>query len=87
MSNQPSAEKQLKTAELSIGRDPDGEVNLEVFIDAKNQVSMSISAGGRISWAAQMVGYSSSGVMESVLGNILHYLIDQCVDKDTEGRT
>ena len=71
----------MKTAELSIGRDADGEVNLEVFIDAENQISLSISAEGRISWAAQMPRGSISGTTVSDMGSALYYVIDQCVEK------
>lgn len=68
-----------QSAELSIGRDPDGEVNLEIYIDAENQVSLSISRAGRISWAAQAGGGSLHGTTESALGNVMFHLIDKCV--------
>lgn len=68
-------------AELSIGRDPDGDVNLEIYIDPENQISLSIGQQGRISWAAQYGDGSISGTTASALGSALYFLIDKCVKK------
>lgn len=70
----------MKTAELSIGRDPDGEVNLALFIEHDNQISLSISKDGRISWCAQLPNGSVHGMIESKMADALYFIIDQCVE-------
>lgn len=70
-------------SELSIGRDPDGDVNFEIYLDSDNQVSVSIHRDGTLNWAGRTDKLTVHGhETPSALGRLLFALID----KGAEGK-
>lgn len=70
--------------EVSIGRDPDGDVNFEIYLDSDNQVSVSIHRDGTLNWAGRTNRLTSHGnVPPSDLGRLLFALIDKGAVSET----
>lgn len=72
-------------SELSIGRDPDGDVNFEIYLDKGNLVSVSIHKDGTLNWAGgSNAVFVHGNVPPSDLGRLLFALIDRSAVSETE---
>jgi hypothetical protein len=67
-----------KEIELSVCHEDDGDMNLELYIDRDNQISLSINKDGSIAWAASSYGSRDHQRTETGnMGKILYQLIAQ----------
>lgn len=68
----------LTPVELSICREDDGDMNLEIYLDKHNQISISIRPDGVMNWAGMVDGVSKHAYeSEGDLGKLLFTLINK----------
>lgn len=64
--------------ELSIGRDPDGDVNFEIYLNKANLVSVSVHKDGALNWAGGVdAAFVHGNLPPSELGRLLFKLINK----------
>jgi len=84
--NQPDHRTEEGRIELSVGRDPDGDVNFEIYIDSHNLVSVSVASDGAMNWAGILGGKTShgNGANNYGLGQLIFGLLDSRVKGDDD---
>lgn len=67
-----------RSADLSIGRDLDGEPNIDVHLDGDNTISLSVSPTGLVSWAGSCDGVRARGNFDApiLLYQLLHKIAE-----------
>lgn len=74
-------------ADLLVGRDPDGEPNLDIYLTAEDTLFFSISPSDSISWAGCVGGIREHGVVrDEKLGQLLFALLDKIAALDPEDK-
>jgi NTP pyrophosphatase (non-canonical NTP hydrolase) len=69
-----------------ISRDPDGEPALDLILDARNMLSISVSPAGNISWAGTVAEQRDHGVIrDDKLGKMLFAILDAIEALRAEG--
>ena len=71
-------------AEIAVSRDPDGEPSLDIYLDAGNQISISVGGDGCISWTGIINSKRNHGSILDPLGEFLFRLLDKIARLDSE---
>lgn len=70
------------TVQLEAGRDPDGDVNLEIYVSSGDLLSISCSPKGHMNWAGMFDGKSAHGVVQDALGVAIYALLNAYLPKE-----
>ena len=65
--------------QLEAGRDPDGDVYIDIYYDRTNQFSISASEQGCMNWWCMINGVSHHNVVTDALGTIIYRLLNSCL--------
>jgi len=65
---------------LEIGRDPDGDISIEIYIDRQHMVSISVSPEGHMNWAGVIDGERDHNVVKDKLGEFIYRLTNAHIE-------